>query len=399
MKDDELFYLCRCLADLSGIPTRLFRGETMIGSWSFVHLPADPMELYREEIFAVQDHVGYFMTPLLHIYGIIRSDDIRIVVGPTAQILAPDRKIRELGLQLNLDREGQQQFLAGMKSIIRMPLESLLLMLCPVNFELNHEMLELRNLTIREEEQQRLKQATEEKRTENIYDMEPSAAIHNTIQTEETLLAIVMQGDVSRLDDWAKSAPAVRGGVIARDQLRQLKNTFIVTTTLVSRAAIRGGLDIEDALSLSDSYIQRCEMLTGQEQIMDLQLHMVREFTEQVGKARLSESSSRLEAEVMSYIQHHLSEPIRVEEMADYFGFSRTHFSAKFRQETGMTLTDFILRQKTEEAKRLLRYSDRSAAAIAAYLGFSSHAHMNKVFKKYSGETPLQYREKYTTKM
>ncbi len=78
--------------------------------------------------------------------------------------------------------------------------------------------------------------------------------------------------------------------------------------------------------------------------------------------------------------------------MAREFYLSRTHFSAKFRKETGMTLTDFILTETTDEAKRLLRYSDKSAAAIAAYLGFSSHGHFSRVFKKYAGTTPGEYR-------
>ena len=94
-------------------------------------------------------------------------------------------------------------------------------------------------------------------------------------------------------------------------------------------------------------------------------------------------------------MQRHLSEPISPEAMAKEFYLTRTHFSAKFNKETGMTLTDYILTEKTEEAKRLLRYSDKSAAAIAAYLGFSSHGHFAKVFKKYSGLTPNEYREKY----
>ncbi len=393
MKETELFYLCKCMSNLSGIPTRLFRGSQLLKSWSFVHLPADPFFLYREEIFAVTEHVGYYITPLLHVYGILRCGGIRIVIGPTAQIMASDRELRELGLRLNLGREEQQQFLSGMKSIVRMPLESLLLMLCPVNYLLNQEMLELSDLTIREEEQQKLKQAAEKKRTEAIYDEEAPSVLHNTMKSEEEILSIVMRGDLEKLDAWAKTAPALRGGVMARDPIRQMKNTFIVTATLASRAAIRGGMDPEEALSLSDSYIRRCELLSGHERIQDLQYHMVREFTEQVGKARLSESSSALETEVSAYIRRHISEPVRVEEMADYFGFSRTHFSAKFRKETGITLTEYILRKKTEEAKRLLCYSDRSVSAIAAYLGFSSHAHLNKVFKKLAGETPLEYRK------
>lgn len=54
-----------------------------------------------------------------------------------------------------------------------------------------------------------------------------------------------------------------------------------------------------------------------------------------------------------------------------------------------------ILKEKMEEAKRLLRYSDKSFTAIASYLGFSSPAHFSQVFKKLTGRTPTEYREKY----
>ena len=65
-------------------------------------------------------------------------------------------------------------------------------------------------------------------------------------------------------------------------------------------------------------------------------------------------------------------------------------------EETGESLTDFILKEKTEEAKRLLRYSDKSLTAISNYLGFSSQSHFSRVFKKYTQRTPGEYREKYT---
>ena len=58
-------------------------------------------------------------------------------------------------------------------------------------------------------------------------------------------------------------------------------------------------------------------------------------------------------------------------------------------------LTDFILKEKTEEAKRLLRYSDKPLTAIGAYLGFSSASHFSRVFKAYVDTTPREYREKH----
>ena len=69
---------------------------------------------------------------------------------------------------------------------------------------------------------------------------------------------------------------------MAQDQLRQRKNLFIVTATLVSRAAIQGGMQVEDAFSLSDSYIRQCERMASPDRIANLQYRMLLDYTERV---------------------------------------------------------------------------------------------------------------------
>jgi AraC-like DNA-binding protein len=58
-----------------------------------------------------------------------------------------------------------------------------------------------------------------------------------------------------------------------------------------------------------------------------------------------------------------------------------------------MKLNDYINRQKIEEAKNLLAFSDRSLSEISSYLCFSSQSYFQNLFKKYEGITPLQYRQ------
>ena len=189
--------------------------------------------------------------------------------------------------------------------------------------------------------------------------------MHNTLALEQTIVNFVRRGDTAALRQWTKAAPAVRPGVLAADQLRQMKNTFIVTATLVARAAIRGGMDVEEALSRSDAYIQKCELLHDPKRITNLQYHMVFDYTEQVEKLRAVESPSKLVLDVTAYIRRHLSEPITTEQIAAALFLSRSRLSVKFKQETGQNLIDFILKEKTDEAKRLLRYTDKPAAAIS----------------------------------
>ena len=127
-----------------------------------------------------------------------------------------------------------------------------------------------------------------------------------------------------------------------------------------------------------------------------MQYHTILEFTQRVEQLRLGRRPSRLAVDVTNYIRHHLSEPIRANDIAKELFISRPYLSAKFREDTGETLTDFILKEKTEEAKRLLRYTDKTVTAISSYLGFSSQSHFTRVFKKYAEKTPAEYREKYT---
>ena len=399
MENLDLQYLCTVIGNLSGVPIRLYESKTLKFSYSLVKLPKDPVELHREDIWNIRESVGYYVTKIFNYYGIINSDSYKIIIGPTRQTGNTEQELRELAFQLDVAPEDTQDFVTGMKSIIRMPLESIMQILCTMNYVLNGEKLSLQDIAVFDDQQDVLskdavaKQDVQQYSEENI----PLQDVHNTFELEQTVMTMVRKGDIAALREWIKAAPAVRGGIIAAEQLRQMKNTFIVTVTLASRAAIRGGMDVEEAFSLSDAYIQKCELLSNPEQIMNLQYHMILEYTQKVERIRLGKRPGKLVIDVANYIQHHLSEPITAEEIAKELYLSRPYLSRKFIEETGERLTDFILKEKTEEAKRLLRYSDKTLTAISNYLGFSSQSHFSRVFKKYALCTPGEYREKYTT--
>lgn len=399
MKPLDIPYLCRIIGNLSGVPIRMHEDEKLMFYHSLVHLPADPVRLHLEDIRKIKTNVGYFVTENFYYYGIVNSGTMKIVIGPTRQIPDNDQNLREMAFQADVPAEARPEFVEGMNSIVRMPFESIMQILCTMNYVINDEKLELADIAIYEPEQNNLKELLEHQRTSRILSAdstgEPDIHGHNTYTQEQQLLRLVRKGDTAALRQWIASAPAIRSGTLASDQLRQVKNVFVVTVTLVSRAAIQGGLSTEDAFTLSDMYIQKCELLNSLQQITNLQYHMVLEFTKRVERLQFGGKSTRLTTAVIDYIQHHLSEPVRVEEMAKALYMSRPYLSAKFKEETGETLTDFILKEKTEEAKRLLRYSDKSFTAIGSYLGFSSLGHFSQVFKKYTGRTPTEYREKY----
>lgn len=393
---ETLRYICTMIGNLSGVPIRIYKNRSLIFSHSVVWLPVDPICLCEDEILDIRSHIGYYTAQFFYSYGIVNNEDYSIISGPTRLTSARVQELRELAFLAGVPSEETDAFVSGMRAVISLPLESLLQMLLSVNFFLNEEMLEITDLTIREDEQQMYNAQLGREQAEHRYDqdlLDPVAQeVHNTYRTEQTLLDLIEKGDVGALDEWLKDAPAVRPGSIAPDQLRQVKNTLIVTATLASRAAVRGGMDVEDAFSLSDAYIRKCELLQTPDRIINLQYHMVLDFTSQVSNLKLHGNSSALAAAVAEYVRHHLSDPVSTEKIAEKLHFSRTWLSRKFHEETGIPLSDFIRIKKTEEAQRLLRYTDKSLREISVYLGYSSQSHFQTVFKKQLGVTPMQYR-------
>ena len=392
MKKEDLIYLCTIVGNLSGIPVRLYHGGQLCFYHSVVSLPRDPVLLEQKKIKLPNNHIGFHVTSGFYYYGIVDSGTYRIVIGPSRQTAAQDQELRDMAFELDLPPDDVPDFLTGMKQIVRFPLESLMQMLCAINFMVNHEKLTLNDLIGGGESQFGL----EEKRTGKRISEEgtPSEELHNTLAIEQTIMNIIRKGDVAALEAFVQDAPAVRPGTMAREQLRQAKNTFIVTVAGASRAAIRGGMDAEDALTSSDAYIQECELLTDINQITRLNYDMVLFYTQQVQRVRHGHYASELVRNVASYVQHHLSETITTDQVAEHLFLSRQHLSRRFTQEAGIPLAAFIRNEKIEESKRLLRYTDKSASAIAVYLGFSSQGHFSKVFKETTGMTPGEYREK-----
>ena len=136
---------------------------------------------------------------------------------------------------------------------MRMPLGSVLQMLCSINYILNDENLELKDITIFDGEQSEMTSQLESARSENELSQpvnNPQNA-QNTYLLDQQILKMVRTGDTEGLKKWMSNAPVVNGGILASEQLRQAKNTLVVLATLVSRAAIQGVMEADEALLYS----------------------------------------------------------------------------------------------------------------------------------------------------
>ena len=97
---------------------------------------------------------------------------------------------------------------------------------------------------------------------------------------------------------------------------------------------------------------------------------------------------------LLTYIRRHIAEPdcLRVERLAEEFAYSPSHLSALFKQQTGESLRQYILRYKLKLVEARLQLSTLTVSQIADELAFTDVCHLNKLFKKHYHATPSDYR-------
>lgn len=188
-------------------------------------------------------------------------------------------------------------------------------------------------------------------------------------------------------------------GILSNNPLTNIKYHFVVTTAMLTRYCVEGGLEPEQAYRLSDFYILKMDSCTSIQQIANLHHVMAKDFT---GKMILQKKSSILSKPVMQcidYIYSHIKERITIQTLSEHTELSTAYLSRVFKQNLGVSISDYIREKKIEKATHLLRYSDQSVVDIANYLSFSSQSHFIQTFENFTGLTPKKYRDKYYKSM
>jgi AraC-like DNA-binding protein/mannose-6-phosphate isomerase-like protein (cupin superfamily) len=94
------------------------------------------------------------------------------------------------------------------------------------------------------------------------------------------------------------------------------------------------------------------------------------------------------------YMRQHLAEDISMQNVAQRLGVSRSRMHAVFKAQSGLTPNDYLQRLRIETAQNLFLSTDRNVTHIAFEVGFSSSQYFATCFRKYTGMTPSQFRQR-----
>jgi len=210
------------------------------------------------------------------------------------------------------------------------------------------------------------------------------------LQSERALLAKVKIGDRTGAKEILNS---ILGTILFKDigALGILKARLLELLSVLSRAAVEGGVDIDTLLEKNLAYVDKVMRIDNQEDLCAWISTALNEFLELVYSSQDARKMTQIRP-ALEYIEAHYDEPIALAEIARAAHLSVSRLAHLFKEQMGATLIDYVTGVRIERAKELLLSTDLSCTEICFEAGYSHQSYFTRTFKALVGMTPRQFR-------
>ena len=230
-----------------------------------------------------------------------------------------------------------------------------------------------------------------EKVKEGLYE-EDKNLIEERYKAEKKLMRAIEKGDMEEIGKLSKE---VKGMLDFSDRIpespfRSAKNLLFVLNTLCRISAEKGGLQPITVHHVSEKFAILIERAPNLPYLKLLASDMINEYCGLVQKYT-TRDFSMLVRKAVDYIHLNLEKTLTVKEIATAIHVHPSHLSRKFKQDTGLTIIDYVNQKRIEEAKLHLQAGSATITDIALIVGYNDLNYFTRVFKKLTGQTPSQY--------
>lgn len=217
--------------------------------------------------------------------------------------------------------------------------------------------------------------------------------IHNTTYPYEKEKALIQKVKTGNVPEANAILNDLLGYVLFSkgNSLDVVKTRSVELCSLLSRTAMEGGASPDAMLNLNSHFIKNFQQIDT----LDSLCHMLQEIVETFSECmfpHLSSKNNDCIKKAISYISEHFNAPLTLEEVAAHVHLHPAYFSTLFKNTTGTSFKNYLNNVRIEESKLLLSNTDYSIIDIAIAVGFEDQSYFSKVFKKYTGITPKQFR-------
>ena len=229
--------------------------------------------------------------------------------------------------------------------------------------------------------------------TEQYSDQSKIRQIEMRYEASAALTEAVKQGNLSLALGMVRGInPGITAMIRNPDPLRNAQNMCIVLNTQLRHAMEERKIHPYRLDMVSGEIGRQIEALKTLEEVGKFYAHIIRQYCE----LALEKNYSHLESfsrQAVVYIKNHLTDNLTVKGTADALLVNANYLSGKFHREVGMTFTEFVNRQRTEQAASLLRHTNMQVQQIASAVGYNNASHFAGQFFRFYGLTPRDYRK------
>lgn len=175
------------------------------------------------------------------------------------------------------------------------------------------------------------------------------------------------------------------------DNLYSLKSFCLITCTSVYLNALHSNISFELLFYKLWNFVIHMGPLHTAEEIIQLMEVTLNDFSKSI-YMQDSNYSPHVN-QILKYIRLHYSQKITLEVLANNFHISMVYISHIIKKDTNLSLSEHINMERIRHGKLMLANTSQSISEISYSLGYNYQSHFTKIFKKYTGITPKQFRE------
>lgn len=212
---------------------------------------------------------------------------------------------------------------------------------------------------------------------------------------DEAVSAAILGGDVETLETLIASGAVILSmGMrsLSKNELKNGKYHFVITATFLAESGIDTGLGHDEAYMIADIYSRKADRADACDKLQILFQNMCLDFAKRIGEIRKENTTSFHIRKCIDHIYEDLSADLSVKGLAELTNLNGSYLCKLFKQETGMTIKEYVTAAKMDTAQNLLQYSDLGCSEIAASLGYCSQSAFTYAFRQFTGTTPGKYR-------
>ena len=143
-----------------------------------------------------------------------------------------------------------------------------------------------------------------------------------------------------------------------------------------------------------EKMLQNYNLLDRIQSLQEIRQKIIEMVMECVSTESVADANARSKIQMaIGYIQEHFAENLTINVLAEHYGMSPNYFSSMFKKEMSRSAVNYITELRINQARELLYHSELSVVDISKKVGYEDSQYFFRVFKKYLGMTPLQYRE------